>query len=166
MTERGVIENTLSNEPRGDEWLNAMIAVQSAPRGSSVNKSLVGCIGREAGVEAACIINDWANGSYGHPADYFKVCMAVYQCAQEHRASSYQDNYLASNSNSWSSSSGSGYGYGDSGYSSYGDSYSDGYSSYGDSYNNGYSNGYSNYGDSYDSGYYGSDDDSGWYSEW
>ena len=97
MTENGVIENTLSVEPRGVEWFDAMVNVQSAAKKkSNVNKSFFTCVGLEAGLELGSIVCDLSNGSYGHPADYFSVCMAIYNCYHD-RASSYNDNtYVAS----------------------------------------------------------------------
>lgn len=112
ITRGAVIENTLSDEPRGNEWFDAMVNVPSlVSTGSTVDKSVGACIGQEAGMEIASIICDIANGGSGHPADYVKVCMAIWGCL----SSDYNNDtrYASNNTGStgyndtWSSNSNS-----------------------------------------------------------
>ena len=111
MTESGVIENTLSVEPKGTEWFDAMVNVQArAKKNSPVNKSFLGCVGLNAGLELGSIACDIGGGGYGHPADYFSVCMAIYNClaSGQDQNQNYNNTQYASNN-----TSSSGYGYND-----------------------------------------------------
>lgn len=137
MTESAVIENTLSVEPRGQEWFDAMVNVPSLVKNSStVNKSLATCVGQEAGMEIASILCDVAGGGHGSPNDYAAVCSAIWRCL----ASDYNSNtHLASNNtgnteyDGWSSNNNTDSGcYDDWGYSTpcqnnYQDNYQDNY---------------------------------------
>lgn len=113
MTESGVIENTLSAEPRGQEWFDAMVNVPSMVRsGSPVNKSIGRCIANEAGGEIVSLVCSWAGGHHGNVEDYGAVCSAIIRCLASDQ---YNDTYYASNNtgssgyaDSWSSNGNAG----------------------------------------------------------
>ena len=88
MNDSGVIENTLSVEPRGQEWFDAMVHVPSLVKNSSnVDKSLAKCIGQEAGMEIWSIVCNVAGGGHGDPNDYAAVCSAIWRClASDHNS--------------------------------------------------------------------------------
>ena len=100
LTKDAVIENTLSVEPRGQEWFDAMVGVPSLVRtGSTANKSIVNCVAANASQEIISILCDISNGSYGNPGDYVALCKAIYDCV----ATDYNSDTRIASSNTGSS---------------------------------------------------------------
>lgn len=90
FTEQGVIENTISTEPRGLEWFEAMFDVQKSNHtGSSVDKALINlplvyCVGQSA-TEIINLACDLYNGSLGSSSvtDAYKACAEIRDCFKQ-----------------------------------------------------------------------------------
>jgi len=110
LTETAMIEDTLSDEPRGQEWFDVMVNVPSLVKTSSaVDKSIGSCVGQEAGMEIVSVICDLAGGGHGSPHDYAAICSAIWRClAYDSNDGSSYDTQIASNNtgstgDTWSS---------------------------------------------------------------